>query len=133
MKSRTFGWAVLFGALLCVFGGAVAADAEPTEIVLNGEYVWGSGSGQPIKAVFVETGENQYDVSFYFTFRERDRVYTGTARGEMGSGKLSGQVKNGSRVRNFTFEGQFKDGRFSGSHTETTAGNERDTGTIWLE
>ncbi|MDH3785260.1 MAG: hypothetical protein OEV00_08030, partial [Acidobacteriota bacterium] len=117
--------------------GCVAAVTETKpendEITLQGEFVWGRGEAQPIKAVFSPTGEDAYDVSFYFQFRGRDHVYTGTATGEMGTGKMSGNVLNDSKVRTFTFEGQFDDGQFIGEHAETTAGNENDTGSIWLK
>jgi hypothetical protein len=49
-------------------------------------------------------------------------VYSGTAEGSLSEGKK----------RTFTFTGEFDDGRFSGTHSETTGGREASTGTLTL-
>lgn len=107
-----------------------AAFAEETTLI--GEYHWNQGGASgDLKAVFESTGENTWDVSFYFDFRSKPHVYSGTATGSLAEGKLEGTVKNETKRRTFTFEGSFTDGTFEGDHSETTRGELR-TGTLSL-
>ena len=109
----------------------LAADGEQT---LEGEYHWTNADIKgPVKAVFTATGDNTWDVSFYFNFRDKDRTYTGTATGSLSDGSLSGVVKNENQRRTFTFEGTTTGGQFEGNHAETTGGGARETGTIVLK
>ena len=119
-----------------VFAGdeakADAAEEAAAETTLTGEYVWNRGPTGDLKAVFTETGEGTWDVSFHFDFRETPHTYTGVAKGSM-SGKLSGEVKNEDKKRTFSFEGEFKDGVFSGNHEELTPSRAGETGTLTLK
>ena len=71
-------------------------------------------------------------MTFRFSFRDKPRVYTGTATGSLTEGALEGTVVNDDKKRTFTFSGAFENGSFRGSHAEATAGRERDTGTMTL-
>lgn len=107
------------------------AAAEPT--TLTGEYYWSErDESGALDAVFEPTGEGAWDVTFRFSFRDKPRVYTGTATGSLTEGALEGTVVNDDKKRTFTFTGSFENGKFRGSHAETTAGRERDTGTMTL-
>lgn len=128
-NTRTFAIALTVLSLLA--GGAFAADA----MTLSGSYAWSQGGqGGDLEAEFTPTGENTWDVSFHFSFRGKDHTYTGTARGSLEQGAMSGEVRNESGKRSWTFEGSFNDkGKFKGSHVETTGGGQTKTGTLTLK
>ena len=123
-------------ALALVFAlPAVAAEAEAaTESqTLEGQYQW-NRMEEPgdIKAVFTPTSDGQWEVSFYFNFRDEDHVYSGTANGSLTAGDLSGEVmSDGENPRPFQFEGKVVDGVFEGTHG-TTGDDAQETGTIKL-
>ena len=118
-------------ALLLVFAGVGIADDHEEPKKMSGEYLWTQGgSDGPLDVIFTPTGDGEWDVAFHFTFRGKEHTYEGTASGSLSEGDLSGTVQNESKKRTFTFAGSFADGVFSGTHAETTAGREAETGTI---
>lgn len=119
-------------ASFVVASEVVASEGAAIE-TLKGEYLWNrQDSPGPIKAVFVATGEKEWNVSFYFNFRDEDHIYSGTATGSLSEGELRGEVlSDGERKQPFVFEGTFENGVFNGTHrTEGEDGEE--TGTISL-
>jgi hypothetical protein len=128
MKKTT--WLVVALAPLISASVIALADGKKT---LNGEFNWiGRDVSGDLEAVFTPTGEGSWDVDFHFDFRGSPHVYSGTAEGSLSDGKLEGQVRNEDKKRSFTFTGSFDDGKFSGTHAETTAGREASTGTLTL-
>lgn len=118
---------------LALLAAPIALAEEASTKTLNGQYHWsGPGATGGLEAVFTPTGENSWNVDFNFTFRGKDHTYSGTAKGSLSDGKLSGTVQNEGKKRTFTFEGAFEDGTFKGTHAETTGGEPRDTGTLTL-
>ena len=81
---------------------------------------------------FPTDDENTWKVEFRFDFHG-PHLYTGTAKGNLEEGELSGEVESDQRKRTFVFTGSIEDGQFSGTHTETTKGREKDTGTMKLK
>ena len=116
---------------LWVHGAVLAEDAEKAEKTLVGEYHWNRGETGDLKGVFTSTGEGTWDVTFYFDFRDKSRVYKGTAKGSM-DGSLSGEVIDENKKRSFNFEGAFSDGVFEGNHAELTPKRAVETGTLIL-
>ncbi len=114
--------------LLPAFGNH-AADKQ----TLTGVYVWNSGRPSTLKAIFTATGENRWNVAFHFTFRGDREVFSGTAAGNLSTGSLEGRVKNGNGRRNFTFRGEFENGKFRGKHAEVFGNRESATGTLTLK
>jgi len=116
--------------VLAAYTGIAGAEDPRT---LKGEFVWShrDNSGE-LEAVFTPTGENRWDVSFHFEFRGRSHTYSGTAEGSLTEGSLSGEVRNESEERTFTFKGKFKNSVFTGAHAETTDGRAQPTGTLTL-
>lgn len=111
----------------------VGVGAESVE-TFTGEYRWNHRDNRgPLEAVFTETGEEQWNVDFHFTFQGGDHVYTGTAEGSLSGGRLQGEVRNEDRNRTFTFQGRFDGDVFRGTHAESTAGREKDTGSLTLK
>ena len=108
----------------------VAENAE----VLTGEFKW-NRQDEPgaLRAVFTPTGENTWDVSFHFEFRDEPHVYSGTAEGTLGEGSLKGNVmSDGEKPSPFSFEGKFVDGKFEGTHASLREEEPQDTGTLTL-
>lgn len=111
-------------------GGASADAAE----VLKGEYLWTKRDvSGPVEARFVAAGDGKWDVSFQFTFRDRQHTYTGTATGSLSDGALEGEVMNEDKRRTFTFTGTSSAGTFEGTHAEIRDGETIDTGSIKLK
>lgn len=109
--------------------GVLAQEAR----TLTGEYVWsGGGTGGDLEAVFTPAAEGTWDVEFRFEHRGKPHIYTGTAEGSVSEGPLRGTVLNENKKRTFTFEGEFKDGTFRGTHSEIEEGKEKSTGTMTL-
>ncbi len=114
----------------------VWADHHEETKTLTGEYHWTQNDTvDKLEAKFVPTGDNTWDVSFHFKFREQPHVYSGSATGDMSEGsELSGRVMNEGKKRTFEFQGTFdENGAFSGTHSEKTKGRERDTGVLTLK
>jgi hypothetical protein len=120
-------------ALLALLLAMTVAHGAPETQTLTGEFHWsGGGASGDLEAVFTNTGEQAWDVSFHFEFRGRPHVYTGTAEGSLSQGELRGKVKNEKKRRTFLFSGTVKDGKFRGAHAETEGGREQSTGTLTL-
>ena len=120
-------------AAIAIAPAALGADADAGTKTLSGEYYWSErDESGALEAVFEPTGDGMWDVTFRFSFRDRPRVYTGTATGSLTDGPLEGSVVNDDKKRTFTFSGAFENGSFRGSHAETTADRESDTGTMTL-
>ncbi len=122
-------------AVCLVLAWIVPAWAEGTQ-TLVGEYVYYVGNIAPkhnvgeLEAVFEPTGPMTWDVSFYFTFRETDMVYSGTAEGSLWDGTLTGTVVDDNEDRTYVFTGTVEQGRFKGMHAEVKSGKEHSTGRL---
>lgn len=113
---------------------ATPSHAAPAPETLRGEYTTWDGFGDgKLEVVFTPTGSNQWTVAFHFTFDGQAHVYNGTAQGSLTEGELKGRVFNESRSRTFTFKGSFKDGTFSGTHSELDDGEENEMGLLTLK
>jgi hypothetical protein len=117
-------------ALLLAVSAGMTADDKQT---LTGSYDWTGGKSGPLTADFFPTDEAEtWKVEFRFDFHG-PHLYTGTAKGNLKDGGLSGEVVSDQRKRTFVFSGSFEEGKFSGTHTETTKGREKNTGTMTLK
>ena len=120
----------LFATLLIAVSVGVTDDGKRT---LKGSYDWTGGKSGPLTADFFPTDEKgTWKVEFRFDFHG-PHLYTGTAKGSLDKGTLSGEVESDQRKRTFVFSGSFEDGKFAGTHQETTKGRQSDTGTMTLE
>lgn len=123
-------------ALALVYSVALSESQASTSETrtLEGQYRWyyQDDPGR-LRAEFTRTGQGSWDVEFHFRFDGRERTYTGTAEGEFAEGEIEGKVRNENGRRTFTFEGAVDDdGRFRGTHAETTRSRARRTGTLVL-
>lgn len=125
---------LIVASFVVLSASAVLAGDGAVIETLNGEYLWNRQDQKPgpIKAVFVATDENQWNVSFYFNFDNKDHVYSGTASGSLSEGALRGKVLSDDEEQHpFVFEGMFVDGVFEGTH-RTDGEDSQETGTIRL-
>ena len=127
-------------AALVLIATLTASAAEPSvetggERTLVGNFMSGfQDRVKPLRAVFTPNEEDEWTVVFYFEFNGADHEYTGTARGSLDEGELSGVVENEGGRRTFTFRGEFNDrGVFSGRHAEVRGSRSSDTGTLTLK
>ena len=121
-------------AVMTCLIGVVSVQAAEDSTTLSGTYVWENGNSTgDLEAVFTPTGEGTWDVAFHFTFRKKPHTYTGTAKGALDGGTLSGTVLNENKRRTFTFEGAFEEGVFNGTHAEMRGESKQDTGTLMLQ
>lgn len=112
---------------------SVFADTQPAAQTLKGSYMWEQAQETgALEAIFTPDGAGHWKVAFHFTFQGEAHVYSGTADGSLTNGSLAGRVQTDSGKGVFTFSGEFKDGKFQGSHARLTAGNEERTGTLSL-
>ncbi|MDX1998193.1 MAG: hypothetical protein SF066_10785 [Thermoanaerobaculia bacterium] len=112
---------------------SVFADTQPAAQTLKGSYIWEQAQETgALEAIFTPDGAGHWKVAFHFTFQGEAHVYSGTADGSLTNGSLAGRVQTDSGKGVFTFSGEFKDGKFQGSHARLTAGNEERTGTLSL-
>ena len=103
---------------------------------LKGDFIWERSDEQitgELKAIFEPTGDSAWNVSFHFTFEEKQHVYSGTAEGSLTDGALKGKVmSDGEKPQPFEFEGTFAEGSFEGTHTGFRQGERNPTGTLTL-
>jgi len=116
--------------LLAIFVSSIGYAAEEGTKTFSGHFRWDAQdlSGN-LEAVFTPTGEAAWDVSFHFVF-QGSHTYSGTAEGDLKTGKLEGTVFNERETRSFDFRGTVKKGKFRGVHFESTGGARRKTGTL---
>ena len=119
---------------LIVLTAALSASGVPAEEnarTFKGHYRWAAiDEAGDVEAVFLPTGEETWEVSFHFEFRGSPHTYIGTAEGSVTDGKLTGEVFNERETRKFGFRGMVKEGKFRGTHFETTGGSRLRTGTL---
>ncbi len=130
---KTIHTASVLGLALLLAAAAAGLPSAASEArTLNGEFYWEGGeTGGDLEAVFTPTGDGTWDVAFRFEFRGKPHTYTGTAKGSLTAGELSGVAQNENGKRTWEFQGAFADGEFSGTHVETTEGRQK-TGTLTL-
>ena len=89
------------------------------EITMKGTYKsikYGSG---PMTGIFTKTGKNQYNAVFKFVWKKRDYTYTGTVKGNLTKGKVSGDILNETKKRRFIFKAKVNGGKMRGTQWET--------------
>lgn len=121
-------------ALVLLLAAPQTPAAPDTPRTLSGSYVWEQADHKgTLEAEFKPAGDLHWEVSFHFTFNGSPLTYTGTADGHLDDGALEGRVEATGRQRTFTFKGEFKGGKFTGTHADVTRGREDRTGTLTLE
>jgi hypothetical protein len=117
------------------FGGSFAGD----DVTLEGSYVWNKEDEQitgDLRAVFTEKSKEEWNVSFHFDWEEEPRVFTGTASGNLSTGKLEGDIVSDDEDHKMTFkfQGSFEDGTFTGTHGFVSdEGEVKPAGTLTLQ
>ena len=99
--------------LLWAFTASLAFSAETSN--WEGTFFWSKRKKQVenITAAFEKDGKD-WKATFTFKWGGKDHIYTGTAKGNMKSGNLTGKINSDDkRVRSFTFKGKIKDGKLN--------------------
>ena len=106
---------ILMLAVCFMTSTTFAAD----EITMKGTYKsikYGSG---PLTGKFTETKSGEYDAVFEFVWKKKNFTYTGTVKGNLFKGKVSGIIFNETKKRRFLFEGKVSKGKIKGTQWET--------------
>lgn len=148
-------------AWLSTLSLAYAAPGSATR-TLTGTYTWDEGKETgDLTVTFVPLEEARWRVVFREGTAASSHVYSGTAVGEFGQGGMKGRVSRDKNLADgsilpfigdltnpgqapanpggeeseedvYTFQGEFKDGRFLGTHASVVDGKEKRTGTMNL-
>jgi hypothetical protein len=118
----------------CLLLPSLSDAKESSTQTLTGEYKWSRSNSDPgeIKAIFTPTGPDEWQVAFHFDFRGNAWIFSGTAKGSLQEGALSGEVQDESKGRTFTFTGKVREGIFEGTHAEIEDGYPEATGSMTL-
>lgn len=154
--SKTLRSALAF--VLVASSSVRGAQGAPTTI-LSGTYTWEQGKETgALTATFAPLEPGRWRVVFRVGGPEGGHFYSGEAEGKIGEGSLQGRVERDDDMANgtvlpfigdlanpgqeptgaeveedvFTFKGEFKDGRFLGTHASVVDGKEERTGTLTL-
>ena len=120
-------------AAVLLSAGPVFAEAAGGDVKLSGTFNWTSKKGQefPIEAVLTPSGANEWKVTFTFNWDKKPNTWTGTVKGGLENGEISGDSTFGKRT--FTFKGTVKDRLISFQHQETTGNKPQNTGSCVLK
>ena len=124
---------MVISAIACLGGMTLMGQSSADTETLNGSYIWNQRPSEPgqLTAVFTPQSQDQWQVEFHFVFEGNSLTYKGHADGSLKNGALKGQVTNQGENRIFVFQGQMRDGHFSGTHGERKRnGREYRTGTL---
>lgn len=143
MKQSKMSLVVLAVAILSLAGLSFAADVQSAKdgekqdaTKMKGGFVWerrDGGTSGDLEAVFTPTGEDSWDVTFYFDWEDEPREWSGTAKGSLNSGSLEGEAQEDrDRKRTFKFMGQVDAGVFKGEHGAVRDGELSKRGTLEL-
>ena len=113
-------------------GAAVPASAD---ITLAGTFNWsGDKSGDhALKAVLTPSGTNEWTAVFTFTWGKDPHTYSGTIKGNLANGTVTGEGENEGGNRTFKFTGRATNRVLKLTHTETTGGKNTPTGSATLK
>ena len=126
LKTGSVTLAVLTWMGLCLIA-APAAPAPAREMNLLGTFVW---SNEPIqkhelRAKLTATTTNEWQAVWTFNWKQHPMTFTGTVKGNLRTGPVTGTGDSPDGKRRFTFDGTAKDGVIDFSHYEITRGKNR--------
>ncbi|MEM6794166.1 MAG: hypothetical protein AAF725_09290 [Acidobacteriota bacterium] len=126
---------ILALGLLALFLAPRASGAEPDRLLYEGSFIWNHDrEEEPLAASFERRVDGSFTVEFTFRYG-RECTYVGSARGSLGTGRIQGKVsdeRDTQQLRAYTFQGAFRDGVLSGTHSDVSQGEPRPTGTFTL-
>jgi len=147
MKIRIGQWMVLAGLLATTAFGAdkqpdansAGASAEqlakPTlksgETLLSGTFTWAQKPNEihNIYVVLTPSGSNsEWNAVYLFKWSKKDTTFTGTVKGNLQNGTLSGDATPSDKKRVFHFDGTAKSGVINYTSSETTGNKHANQG-----
>jgi hypothetical protein len=122
--------------LCCLLLVATAATARAEiadagkEITLTGTFNWSEkrGRNEDLNAVLTPSGTNEWKAVFTFVWSGTPHTYTGTVKGHLDNGDVSGEALADGGGRTFSFQGRANNHALTFSHFETTGKKNTPTG-----
>ena len=100
------------------------ADPASKDVALKGSFVWSSqkNAAHDLKAQLTSTGTNEWSAVWLFDWGGKPTKFTGTVKGNLKNGDVSGTGDTPDKRRHWTFTGQAKNGVITFEHYEEHAG-----------
>ena len=119
--------AAMLSALLV--SGLSAASTE-TNLTLRGTFTWSNEGNQKhdLHAKLTPSGTNEWKAVWDFKWKERPMTFTGSVKGNLRNGPITGTGDMGDGKRRFSLEGTAKEGAITFEHYEVTH-SKKSTGT----
>jgi len=119
--------AAMLSALLV--SGLSAASTE-TNLTLRGTFTWSNEGNQKhdLHAKLTPSGTNEWKAVWDFKWKERPLTFTGSVKGNLRNGPITGTGDMGDGKRRFSLEGTAKEGAITFEHYEVTH-SKKSTGT----
>ena len=119
--------AAILGTLVAL---SLPAAATAPELTLRGTFTWTNEANQKheLQAKLTPTGTNEWQAVWDFKWKQRPMTFTGTVKGNLHNGPVTGTGDTQDGKRRFSIEGMAKDGAITFEHYEVTRGKNR-TGT----
>ena len=108
-------------AILCTVAAlGLPAATTATSIALQGTFTWSKEGSQKheLHAKLTPTGTNEWQAIWDFNWKQRPTTFTGTVKGNLRNGAVTGTGETQDGHRHFTFEGTAKDGSITFEHYE---------------
>lgn len=121
------------GALWMATGPVLMAGND--SVVLNGSFYRGNNTKDThaLQATLTPDGPGQWKVAYDFTWGNKPHQYTGTIKGDLKNGAVTGTGVNEGGKRTWEIEGTSKDGVITFDHWETTGGKRARSGGATLK
>jgi len=109
--------------------GLSAASTE-TNLTLRGTFTWSNEGNQKhdLHAKLTPSGTNEWKAVWDFKWKERPLTFTGSVKGNLRNGLITGTGDMGDGKRRFSLEGTAKEGAITFEHYEVTH-SKKSTGT----
>ena len=123
-----------FSCAVAMLGTVLAlrlpAATTGSELALRGTFTWSNEGNQKhdLHAKLTPAGTNEWQAVWNFKWKERPMTFTGSVKGNLRNGPITGTGDMGDGKRRFTVEGTAKDGAITFEHYEVTHGK-KSTGT----
>jgi hypothetical protein len=132
MMTTWIRWTTLAALGLMTGAGSMAGD---NSVVLTGSFYRGNDTKatHPLKATLTPDGADQWKVVYDFTWGNKPHQYTGTIKGNLKNGAISGSGANEGGKRTWEIQGTAKDGEITFDHWETSGGKRARSGGAMLK
>lgn len=119
---------VLAVAVFTLFAFVNLGAAEEA-VVMKGHFVWNKQKDQKhdLTATFTPAGDDEWDVVFNFSWKNKPKRYSGEAKGSLVRGKFEGTALTDGGKRRWTYTGKTVAGTLRCKHTQTMRDGKKGT------